>query len=34
MTADEAAQIVVDMASIPADGPTGQFVDRAGTVAW
>ena len=33
-TADEAAQIVVDMASIPEDGPTGQFVDRQGTVAW
>jgi NAD(P)-dependent dehydrogenase (short-subunit alcohol dehydrogenase family) len=33
-TADEAAQIVVDMASIPADGPTGTFVDRAGVVAW
>jgi NAD(P)-dependent dehydrogenase (short-subunit alcohol dehydrogenase family) len=33
-TADEAAQIVVDMASIPDDGPTGQFVDRQGTVAW
>jgi NAD(P)-dependent dehydrogenase (short-subunit alcohol dehydrogenase family) len=33
-TADEAARIVVDMASIPADGPTGAFVDRAGPVAW
>ena len=33
-TADDAAQIVVDMASIPDDGPTGGFVDRAGTVAW
>jgi NAD(P)-dependent dehydrogenase (short-subunit alcohol dehydrogenase family) len=33
-TADEAAQIVVDMASIPDDGPTGRFVDRDGTVAW
>jgi NAD(P)-dependent dehydrogenase (short-subunit alcohol dehydrogenase family) len=33
-TAAEAAQIVVDMASIPDDGPTGQFVDRDGTVAW
>ena len=33
-TADEAAQIVADMASLPADGPTGGFVDRAGTVAW
>jgi NAD(P)-dependent dehydrogenase (short-subunit alcohol dehydrogenase family) len=33
-TADEAAQIVVDMASIADDGPTGRFVDREGTVAW
>ena len=33
-SADEAAQIVVDMASIPDDGPTGGFVDRDGTVAW
>jgi NAD(P)-dependent dehydrogenase (short-subunit alcohol dehydrogenase family) len=33
-TADQAAQIVVDMASIPDDGPTGGFVDRDGTVAW
>jgi NAD(P)-dependent dehydrogenase (short-subunit alcohol dehydrogenase family) len=33
-TADEAAQIVVDMASIDDDGPTGQFVDRDGAVAW
>jgi NAD(P)-dependent dehydrogenase (short-subunit alcohol dehydrogenase family) len=33
-TADDAAQIVADMASIPDDGPTGGFVDREGTVAW
>ena len=33
-TADEAAQIVVDMASLADDGPTGRFVDREGTVAW
>ena len=33
-TAAEAAQIVVDMASIPDDGPTGRFVDRDGAVAW
>jgi NAD(P)-dependent dehydrogenase (short-subunit alcohol dehydrogenase family) len=33
-TADDAAQIVVDMASIPDDGPTGQFVDRDGPVPW
>lgn len=34
LTADEAARIVVDMALIPQDGPSGQFVDRDGTVAW
>ena len=33
-TADDAAQIVADMASIPDDGPTGQFVDAEGSVAW
>ena len=33
-TADDAAAIVVEMASIPDDGPTGGFVDRDGTVAW
>ena len=33
-TADDAAAIVADMASIPDDGPTGRFVDREGTVAW
>ena len=33
-TADEAAGIVVEMASIPDDGPTGRFVDAKGTVAW
>jgi NAD(P)-dependent dehydrogenase (short-subunit alcohol dehydrogenase family) len=33
-TADEAAQIVVDMASLADDGPTGRFVDRDGAVAW
>jgi len=34
MTADEASEIVVQMAKVPGDGPTGQFVDRAETVAW
>jgi len=34
LTAEEAAPIVVAMASIPDDGPSGQFVDREGTVAW
>ena len=34
MTAEQAAPIIVQMASIPDDGPTGQFVDRDGSVAW
>jgi NAD(P)-dependent dehydrogenase (short-subunit alcohol dehydrogenase family) len=34
LRADEAARIVVTMASLPDDGPTGQFVDRNGTVPW
>jgi NAD(P)-dependent dehydrogenase (short-subunit alcohol dehydrogenase family) len=34
MTADEGAQIVVDMACLANDGPTGRFVDRDGVVAW
>ena len=34
LTAEEAAPIVVAMASIPDDGPSGQFVDRDGPVAW
>ena len=34
MTAAEGAEIVVDMACLPADGPTGSFVDRDGPVAW
>lgn len=34
LTAAEASQIVVEMATIPDDGPTGTFVDRDGTVAW
>ncbi len=33
-TADDAAEIVVEMASIPDGGPTGGFVDRDGAVAW
>jgi NAD(P)-dependent dehydrogenase (short-subunit alcohol dehydrogenase family) len=33
-TADIAAEIVVEMALITETGPTGQFVDRDGTVAW
>jgi NAD(P)-dependent dehydrogenase (short-subunit alcohol dehydrogenase family) len=34
MTADEGARIVVEMAHIGADGPSGQFVDREGVVPW
>lgn len=34
MTADEGAEIVVEMATLDADGPSGRFVDRAGDVAW
>jgi NAD(P)-dependent dehydrogenase (short-subunit alcohol dehydrogenase family) len=34
MTADEGAQIVVAMACVPADGPSGRFVDRDGVVPW
>ena len=33
-TADDAARVVVDMASLGADGPTGRFVDHGGVVAW
>lgn len=33
-TADDASRIVVEMALLTDDGPTGQFVDYAGTVAW
>jgi NAD(P)-dependent dehydrogenase (short-subunit alcohol dehydrogenase family) len=34
LLADEAARIVVTMATLPDDGPSGQFVDRNGTVPW
>jgi NAD(P)-dependent dehydrogenase (short-subunit alcohol dehydrogenase family) len=34
MPADEAARIVVTMARLPDDGPSGEFVDRDGTVPW
>lgn len=33
-TADEGARIIVKMASISADGPTGGFFDDAGDVPW
>jgi NAD(P)-dependent dehydrogenase (short-subunit alcohol dehydrogenase family) len=32
--ADEGARVVVEMACLPADGPSGQFVDRDGVVPW
>ena len=34
LTADDASQVIADMASIDDDGPTGQFVARDGSVAW
>lgn len=34
MTAAQGAQIVVEMACLPDDGPSGQFVDRDGPVPW
>jgi NAD(P)-dependent dehydrogenase (short-subunit alcohol dehydrogenase family) len=32
--AAEGAEVVVGMACLPDDGPTGSFVDRDGPVAW
>lgn len=34
MSAAQGAQIVVEMACLADDGPTGQFVDRDGPIAW
>jgi NAD(P)-dependent dehydrogenase (short-subunit alcohol dehydrogenase family) len=34
LTTEEGSRIVVEMAGLPDDGPTGTFVDRDGTVAW
>jgi NAD(P)-dependent dehydrogenase (short-subunit alcohol dehydrogenase family) len=34
MTPEEGAEIVVGMATIGSDGPTGRFFDRDGPVAW
>jgi hypothetical protein len=34
LTAEEAAPIIVEMATIADDGPTGRFFDREGLVAW
>ena len=34
LTPEEGSRIVVEMATLPADGPTGAFVDADGLVAW
>lgn len=34
LTAADASQVIVDMALIPKDGPTGQFLDSNGIIAW
>ena len=34
LTAEDASQIVAELALIGSDGPTGQFLDRNGSVAW
>jgi NAD(P)-dependent dehydrogenase (short-subunit alcohol dehydrogenase family) len=34
LTAEQAAPIIVEMATIADDGPTGQFVDSNGRVPW
>ena len=34
ITADQAARVVVAAACLPADEPSGQFLDAAGTVSW
>lgn len=34
LTTEQAAPIIVEMALIADDGPTGQFVDRDGAIAW
>lgn len=34
MTAAQGAQIVVEMACLPDDGPSSRFVDRDGPVPW
>lgn len=34
LTAEEASQIIAELALIGDDGATGQFLDRNGTVAW
>jgi len=32
MEADEGARVVVELACLPAGGPSGQFIDRDGVV--
>lgn len=34
LTAEDASRVVVEMALIDGDGPSGEFVDTNGTVAW
>ena len=34
LTADDAARVVVAAACLPADEPSGRFIDAAGTVPW
>jgi NAD(P)-dependent dehydrogenase (short-subunit alcohol dehydrogenase family) len=34
LTADQAAQVVVQAATLPGDAPSGMFFDQNGTVAW
>lgn len=34
LTAAEGAEPIVRLATIPADGPTGTFTDRLGSIAW
>jgi NAD(P)-dependent dehydrogenase (short-subunit alcohol dehydrogenase family) len=34
LTPEQGARIVIEIATLPEDGPTGTFVDRDGVVAW
>ena len=34
LTADQAATIIATAATLPADAPTGRFIDQNGPVAW
>ena len=33
-SADDAARVIVDLATLPADGPTGKFFDERGELPW